>query len=277
MNSSDNLWQNKTYSAPIDYLIDGQIYEFDIRQANISVLYDMGKINEDTFRYLQSVPKMEREITIGKMQLQDKTLSEALNQGIENARKVLFQILGLNSTNVLSIKNDAIFVMATPMLANYPPIIQIGNNVAFVMKNQYRSYYKLTRHAEVFYNYDPISSNEGIDIKGLGDYSISMHKDYILKHFMDIFYIALTQGPQAALKQSSQLYKYYIEKRLDINCYRRLDSNALFDLRSPSQWASFRADYLTEGMEYMVDIGYNAQIINRLGRFYMNAIMQQSK
>lgn len=276
MSQVSNLYERVHYKAPIDYIIDSTIYEYDIRKANISVLYDKGTITKEFYERMLVAPKNEREIAIGKMQINNKPFSDALRQGIQDARQSLFQILELDETNVLAIRNDAIFVVKTCM-KDYPQEIQVGPHTTFVRKNIYRSFYNYFGRS-MFYYFDPISSVEGLDVKGLGEYAINLHRDYLLRTFMDIFYTAITAGPQEALEFINKFYDAYIKKQLPLEYYRRFDSHAQFDFRNISNWCTFRADFLTPGAaEDMIDISYNASILRLFSSYYLSEVLKQNK
>ena len=74
MNYSD-LYRNQNYSAPIGYLFDKHIVEYDISKANISIMYDHGMIDQATYLRLLNAPRQQRQYEIGMMQ-KDKTVTE---------------------------------------------------------------------------------------------------------------------------------------------------------------------------------------------------------
>ena len=45
------IWENDTYISPLECLINNTIYEYDSKQANISILLEYGIINEPQFNY----------------------------------------------------------------------------------------------------------------------------------------------------------------------------------------------------------------------------------
>ena len=271
----EGLWVNKNYMAPFDYIIDSQIVEYDISKANISVLLDSGKISQSFYDELYHMNKLDREIIIGNYQ-RDHGLSEALNEGIQKARHSLFDILHLDQTNVLAINNDAIFVIKTGIL-DFPPEVQVSPHVIFRLKGNYRSFYKIV-NKQYYYSFDPITNMEGMDIKGLGDYAISLHKQYMINWLMTVFWEALNRGSLNALYECNRFYGEYITKKLPLPYYRRLDSRAEYDLSpSFSQWARFSADFLTEGAaEDSIDISYNAGIIQTLSKIYLTETLRQT-
>ena len=62
----DNLYDKKNYLNPIPYLFS-DIREYDISKANINILFAKGIIDEDKYKYLYNLPRMDRQYTIGNM------------------------------------------------------------------------------------------------------------------------------------------------------------------------------------------------------------------
>ena len=131
------LYEKTNYLNPnISYLINTFIYEYDISKANITILYQEGVIDEQTYDRLKSVPRMERQVTIGYI-LKVKKNNEILKQGICNARKALFESNGIQDYEVLSIKNDAIYVIGRPLHNTVFGIVE------FTLRNIYTSFYSI--------------------------------------------------------------------------------------------------------------------------------------
>lgn len=265
------LWEHTSFTSPANYILDARIVEYDIEKANISVLLDSGIITEEQYNMYYAMDKMEREIAIGKLQLKNRKVSDMLKLGITKARKHLCERLNLDYTNVLSIKNDAIFVLSSGFDLGLD-YIQVSPHVRFRRKGVFRSYYKLARK-EFFYDYNPISRQHVIDIKGLGDYAIGLQNNFMIAKFCDLFYIALSKGSRAALVELTKFYNSYMSKELPINYYRRLDSNCRYDLINVSEYANYQADYLLLEDKRNIDIGYNAKLLATLSQYYVNAAL----
>ena len=65
---SCTLWNNIKYKSFIDCLVDTPITVYDIKAANISVLFDKGLISPEVYNNLRTSAKIEREIYIGNLQ-----------------------------------------------------------------------------------------------------------------------------------------------------------------------------------------------------------------
>ena len=66
-NNPNYIWSYDRYLAPYRFILDGTIVEYDIRKANISILYTMKAIDKKTYEYLLEVPKKMREVIVGRM------------------------------------------------------------------------------------------------------------------------------------------------------------------------------------------------------------------
>ena len=66
MNSIEQLAEAMSYITPLNY-ISGRIVEYDIASANINMLYKYNMIDINYYNYLKSLPKINREVEIGKL------------------------------------------------------------------------------------------------------------------------------------------------------------------------------------------------------------------
>lgn len=259
------VWSQSNYLAPYNYIMDANIVEYDIEKANISVLYSKGAISKSTYEGLYNAPKHVREVAVGRMLRREKDLSGILSEGIMEARKALCEQLNLTSENILSIKNDAIFVIWGDIVPNITDV-WVNQYIKFKPKGRYASFYKIYRK-EFYYDYDPVTNREGLDIKGVGDYGVEMCRPFI-GLLCDLFYLALTAGPKAALAKANQIYMDFVQKKFPIEFYRRLDSHARFDIVDISSYAKFQADMLDPSSMYAVDNSYNCSILRLVMSYF---------
>lgn len=277
----ENLWERIYYDSPTNYIINEPIIAYDIQKANISILRSVGYLTEEQYLYYYHMDKNARQVAIGKMILRDRQITSIIKQGIVEAKRELFRILGLNDNQILRIKNDAVFFIKSGII-DLPDQIQVNEYVRFIKAGEYCSFYKLGKYMEIYYGYDIITGAETVSIRGIGQYSIQIHYDNIIARFIDVFHIAALRGPNEGLKASYALYTDYANKILPVDSYRRLDSSARFDLRvyrdcDYSQFANtslmkYQADILPERnmMDY-IDITFNEEFIHEISRFYLDA------
>ena len=83
-----NLYGNFRYVAPYEWLINMDIREYDLKQANISVLKQMNILSDDLYNKLKNSEKMNREVYIGKMIRKNPDIVKAVKSGITEARRL---------------------------------------------------------------------------------------------------------------------------------------------------------------------------------------------
>ena len=100
----ERLWENSRYVSPISFIIGRNILEVDVTKANISVLREARVIDNDTYAYLLSAPRMERLVYVGNMQARDTKVTEILKNRLKEVRETIFKVFAINEMNVLSIR-----------------------------------------------------------------------------------------------------------------------------------------------------------------------------
>lgn len=258
------LWEKSNYQSNIHYLIDIPIQEYDISKANINVLRDKCILSEEQYQYFLRCPKLEREIAIGKMQGADPSISLALKDGITSARQIFIETNNIKDQDILSIRNDAIMVIGDKLIKT-----DITDRVKFRLTGNYRSFYKINR-LYMYYNFDLISKTEILDIKGLGEKGIALHKYHMLEFLSELFYTAQIDGVKEAIKLLSNVYSQYLEYRLDVGYYRELNEISRYKLKN--EISLFNTLYIDNATNYdkmrYIDISYNEQIFRYLNRIY---------
>lgn len=257
------------YTAPVDSLISSFIREYDISKANINVLLRSGVISKSQYDYYYNLDRMSRQIQIGLLQ-KDSKIAAALKEGITRAKKEFFMANDIQTYEVLSIKNDAIF------LINKIPTITKFDNIEFVCKNLYTSFYKL-QNKEYYYLFDRVNGIENIDIKGMNKDLLELHKDHFLEFLLTVFNSAQTESIEDTLLLLKTFYTNYVNKKLDIGYYRRFDGESRFVFSPISKYSTFEASYLPESAINDIDISYNLKILNQLTKIYSGIYFQQNR
>lgn len=269
------LWQKTNYKSDIQFLIDTNIYEYDISKANINILRDANVLTEDQYQYYYQAPRMIRQVAIGKLLGQNPEVKSILKNGITNARKVFQEMNDINDSEILAIRNDAITIVGRPAYN-----LQITDRVAFREAGHFTSYYKIN-YQEYFYMYDVVTQNENLEVKGLGDSSISLHSNFMLEFLTELFYSAQIEGPKIAISLLQMFYNNYINRLLDVGYYRELNSQSKYRFLVSDKNVSLRSiytDWLTNYDKRYIDIGFNESILRYLNSIYASIYFaQQSK
>lgn len=260
---SSTLWQKAQYRSKIEYAINN-IREFDISKANISVLRDANVLSEDQYQYFLVCPRMERQIFIGKLQGSNPEVTEILKSGIANAKKVFMESNGIQDSEILYIRNDAIAIIGNRFVGQ----LDITDRVHFRQSAVYSSFYKVNA-IDMLYYYNPVNNVENLDVKGLSDESIALHKEFMLDFLCELFCRAQMEGAQSSLEILQGLYKQYISRDLPVGFYRELNSQSYYKLDSSmAMYSSLFMDNVTEYHKKLLDISYNESILRLFSRIY---------
>ena len=256
------------------FLLSNYIREYDLSKANISVLYASKVIDEDTYNRLLVSDKMDREIEIGKMIRKDSSIQDTLSKGIIEAKKLLFEANQIQDNEVLSIKNDAVFIIGRPLYNT----VFLNGLLTFNNKNNYNSYYRLGTYEYYGYN---INDAYDIDIKGIGS-KRSLHEKYMIDFFkycflfltlkslkkIYCFYMAEQVNIREILDLVKGFYTDYVCLKLANGYYRPLNSERYL-LRNMLQYCPPQeVDEVREEDKKYIDISYNLNILRELHQCY---------
>ena len=261
----NELWRKSKYLSRTDFIIGNQIREYDIIQANISVLADQNIISESDYQYYASLPKFLRERSLGILRLKSKSVNDGISRGIEEAKKKFILNNHLTEDEILSINGDAIFVIGAKSINPH-----IASHTNFRLANTYTSYYNLKR-IQMYYGYLPIENKEIFDVKGIDDKVLLLHQNYMISFLVELFYQAQSVGLSYAIKFLREFYMKYISLELDLGYYRRFDSKSMYDIKPfPGQEKTtlFQADVWMEQNKELIDISYNESILRDLQKIY---------
>lgn len=250
-----SLWNKTTYLQDVRIIRSSKITEYDISQANITMLHNSGMIDENLLMYLKNLPKIDREIYVGNMIRTDKRYYDAIANGILNAKKEFFHKNQITDNEVIRVVNDAVFVNRTT------PIYQtVFGNVEFRAKNAYTTFVRLSNLVVLFNPLDGI--NLSIDIVGMSDEVLELHKDYFLNFIIQILYQIERAPIDSVLNTYNQFYQSYINRELPIEYYREFNARSQYRIQSINTIESWTLPSFQDIK--LVDIGFNASILREL-------------
>lgn len=257
------LYNYVNYKSDIKYIFSNYIREYDIRQANINMLLSAGVIDKEIYDRLSVSTREKRQIEIGLMIKKNPELYSVIAEGIINAKKLLFEANNIQPYEVLSIKNDAVFIIGRPL--KYTAF----GNIQFVNKHTYTSFVELTSKptTELFYSYNKVTGEEDFTVKGISK-NLYLHDEYLNDFFMYIFNQIESVDMATVITDFNIFYKQYIGLELDPGFYREYNSDSMFSiLNSPYK--------LSEYYPYMdkdsIDIGYNLTLLRNLFSYLSSA------
>ena len=257
MVASDNipLSDRHTYELDIPYY-SGYIVEYDIRKANISALRSRDVITQEVYDMLFEADKQFREVYIGNMIKQDRSIYENIQAGIIDAKRKFFAANRIKNEEVLSIKNDAVFVLTSRKMKT------TFNLYEFAKKGYYTFYFKSMKK-QFFYRFDNHTATDIVEVKGMSDEKLLYHKDFFLKFILDAFYNLQKSTIEETLNFCNQFYEEYVNKRLDIRYYRELSPDNIFRITRADKTSFGLTDVDPQYLD-LLDINYNLRIIRDL-------------
>lgn len=284
MMNSEELWSKVRYTSPISFIIGRRIIEVDVTKANISILREADRISEDQYRYFLTSDRMERLVFVGNMQAKDESITALLQNRLREVRQKIFEIFCIDYSNLLSIRNDAVIFVDNGYRSYTPGIAQTTENyksagditetyyssqyLKFRVKGLYSSYYKIG-NKEILYFINRISGEEYIDVAGIGDDALDLHRSYFLDLLMSLFESAEEGDIADTIDFLSKVYSQYISKSFDIGYYRRFDANSRYDIdKTISNLYDYQLDHMTNDQKSIVDISYNESILRQLQKIY---------
>ena len=261
------LYNEKNYTINLGYLFNNYIREYDISKANINILFAKGIIDKELYTKLYHADKMYRQIYIGKMIQSNEKIQEVLNEGIKEYKKKFFDANDINDSDIISIKNDALFIL------NKKPRVLTFDNIIFAHKNTYTSFMRINE-LEFYYGAD--MNNEVIDVKGIKDTDLEMYHMEFLNIVIDFFRHIQMNGPEISLQYITSIIHSYVNLELPINTYRRFNSSNSFVLNGLT--ISYGVSSLPDNIQSKrsVDISYNLSLL-RIMHMYASQLLYEEK
>lgn len=243
-----SLARKTNYLCPERY-ISGKIIEYDIKQANINMLFRSKIIDPERYQYLQQLPKQQREVTVGLMIKDNAEIGKIIRKGIAECKVSLFEANNIRSYEVVRIASDAVYINRVN-----PLNVTRFDNVEFVPKSISNSYLKL-RDILFFINYE--NNNINVDLKGLGD-DYSIHEP-IISLIVNIICELEFNGVKFAMKQLQTIIDDYINRRLGPEYYREFNSRASYHIINSAFYL-----YELDRIRPEIDIDYNLFLLREL-------------
>lgn len=252
-----NLYKAVNYLIDVPLLKSYDIYEYDIAKANISVLYNRGLISSSLYSYLYNQDNMIRKVMIGKMEKDNPNLIKEKAQGIEDAKKYIFDMNNIDDSEVISIKNDAIYITRKIEHTRF-------NHAEFTLRNHYNLFIKIFR-LEFYYLWDNVTNFETLDIKGIRDEILESQRKYLLDFVKELFYTYMKDGTAKAIILLRSFYQTYMNKTLDIRYYKDLYSG-LYSINTNSTVYNYDSSIPDDKLLPFINISNNGAILRELGK-----------
>lgn len=266
--------EKNTYIFDQQIISGSDIWEYDIRQANINMLYSYGVISYNEYTQLANSPKYVREIYIGKREQFEKLKSkksiteETIKKGITEAKDQLLMSNKIQPKNIIRIANDAIYV-ESPNPLQYT-IFDLNNNnkfIEFACKNHFSTVIKFSNKVVVFFGIRP-DDNFNVDVKGINDEVLEYQVNSVfLSLICEILFYKERTDKDTTLRVFNDYYHKYINRELPIDYYREFNSSSAFRLLNQNTQLMFHPapTLLPDSFDKnKIDISYNMNILREL-------------
>lgn len=250
------LYEKVNYVSGLRFIFSNYIREYDLSKANINILYSKGAIDTSMYNRLMVASREERQITIGLLELRNRELINVKADGIIEAKKMLFEANNIEDSDILSIKNDAVFVINKVLRYT-----KFGNYIDFKLKNTFMNFVYLGG-IEVYYGYNKISGIENIQTKGLGKKAY-LHKDFMIDFIIYIISEIEVGNIASAVSCYTDFFNDYINGKLDIGYYREFNSESMYSIIN-SPYKVFHADNDEFTKTHVINMNYNMNILREL-------------
>jgi hypothetical protein len=254
---ASGLWRNINYKTPVKYYINTYIREYDLSKANINALLYQGRIDKSQYNIFYNMDKKQREITIGKMISKDRTIYQDIQSGIKEAKRKLFLTNNIEDLDIVSIKNDAVFIVGKYLKeTEFPPF-------TFIVKNEYNIFLQL-QELEIYYSdfIDNGGYDINIDVKGIGDNNLLLHQNGMLDLICEVCRRLQRESIDETMSYVSMMYSKFINRELGKEYYRNFDSFSMYIIPTFMQFV--QVPDISEDMKYAVDINRNLSIMRNL-------------
>lgn len=198
------------------------VREFDMRDAGMSLIKAFDLLPEKMIKQLESFDKHQRNVSVGKLRKKYPEFSRKLTA---HFRETMYKFLVDNKVRpdrVLSIKNDAVFI-----IGSFKPKYSVINDVEFVMKNKFSSYY-LIGEKEFYYS----CWTDELTTKGIGGEILESHlEDGLLYEMKKIIRMAENNDKDSLLFSLRRFKNQYINRELPVQCYREMNPQNEFAIK----------------------------------------------
>ena len=256
-NETLEVLSKETYMTPQRY-ISGRVIEYDIKSCNITILRKYGVIDDDSFTFFSNLPKIERERSIGIMEIEHPEFVDIISNGTKEARIRFGELNNIKLPEIVRIAKDAIYINRFTDL----PYTQIDKYILFRQKSISSVVLQITDTVTIYYYRDINTMN--VDVKGISDQNMALHQNYMLSFIATVINMIENAPLEDAVNFIREFYINYVNKKLDIGFYREFNSYSLYSVSNSGYYVSN-----IDNMD-LIDIKYNMNIIRYLWQIVLS-------
>lgn len=211
------IWERSLWTNPnIQFLFDNEIIEYDLHNAGLSISKALKLLDANTLEELSKIQdKHKLVVALGNLQKTDKEYSNKLKDGFSRIRKKFIVSNDLMTNQILSIKKDAIFTTEECKSLQF-------DCCEFRPKNVYKAFMKIG-DCEIYYK-----DKSHIDIKGINDDNLALHKDFIISIISTFCYNMLNKSKDYARKTLIDIANKYKHRELRLEYYREFNKRSSY-------------------------------------------------
>ena len=226
------------------------IVEWDIRAANVSISREFGLLPESVIDRIASQHKSKRERSIGLIMRKNKEFTKALEDKFDEVMQIFLEQNNLDiDWDVLSIRRDAAFVINKEIKKPF-----VGKHIEFRPKGVYSHHIYLKAHKAK--DLDIYVGND-IDIKGISDELLPLHKDGMINFIKEI---CKCMGVDDNKKSLNELFADFVlaykKRELPYDYYREFNVTSNYRVNLYGNEVMMEHIDSDEFLE-MTDISYN--------------------
>lgn len=265
---SNNLYE-KTLFTTRQELILGDIYEYDIYKSNISMLLKAKYITQEDYNFYASLPKLDRQIIVGKLMLKDKKIYSIISEQLKDVREKIIKYNNVSDDEIISIKNDAIFTTRKLSIIEF-------DNVKFREANHYKMFINLNKDFHIELYFEQNEEDYILDVKGISDDKLLLHHSYMYI-LCNTFNMVVNHNYTDALQYFTTFCKIYDNMDIsNLEIYREFNSKSEFTLKMPNNNISYSCTNIPNNISTdMINIDYNRflnkKILSILTMLYFKA------
>ena len=242
------LYKKTNYLAKGITVVQNRITEYDIRSSNTSILRETRLLKDSTLKALEELPGKERKVIVGKMIRKDKSLQNVISRGVIRAKRRLFEANSIQDQEVLSIKNDAVFIIGRKLRTT------VFGPIEFRPKNVYAMYMNITG-IEFYYD----KSRDTVDVKGVRDATVEDpdHQEGMIRFFSTVMRYLVFDRRDRLRQYLIEFSNAYKAKELPVQYYKEFNEYNIYRTDMATDQFAFNLTSAGEGDKDMINGVYN--------------------
>ena len=214
---SSKLYEKHNYlNKNILYLKNTSIIEYDIHSAGTCILYELGLIKEDNFKYLMSLDKFTRNVYIGRLLKKHPKWNKLQMNGFSDVMRRFIELNNIEDNEILSIKKDSITIIGRPIKK-----LKVDNLYEFHIDGKYNSYMYLKKK-EIYID----TKTMGFNTKNFGETVLEVQTEYFINFILSLMILDSKRNNKNLIYSELKNFRsQFLNRELDHDYYYDLDED----------------------------------------------------